>query len=678
MSAAVLALALAATAPSGAGDSGLTLRRFALLVGDNDGGAGRPLLHYADSDAEAMDRVLRQLGGVAEADRLLVLDPDRAGFLAAVGMLQTQLQQARAPGLRIELIVYYSGHSDESGLLLRGERLSYRELREALDGLAADVRIAILDSCASGELTRLKGGVQRPAFLSDSANQAKGHAFLTSSSADEVAQESDRLGSSFFTNALISGLRGGADLVGDGRVTLTEAYQFAFQETLARTERTRGGAQHPAYEIDLAGSGDVVMTDLRSTSALLQLARELGGRLFIRDGAGHLVVELAKSAGRPLQLALEPGLYQVTLDREGALLGASLTLIEGRAVALGASDLAAVAGEPTTSRGDAAAAIPEPLPERRVGLNLSLWPGFDSNGEGRVTDTVAFGFVSGADRLDGIAVSFPGNWIRDESRGMAFGLFNYAGVLRGGQGGWVNVEGGADTGKDGYGAQLGMVVNVAGGTFSGLQWSGVVNDASVLRGAQLGLINIAGDVRGTQLGLVNVAGEVKGLQLGLLNVAADSQAAIGLLSFGGQLHLDVWTGDTAAVNVGVEFGSRHLYTLIAVGYDPTSEVKTYDYLGFGLHVSFADRFWFKSDLGGGSTFATVSLVPPPQVLVKWRFSVGYSFASHFSIFAGVALNLLAQLPGDTLPDIGYGLEASGTVGQTQLHFWPGPYLGIGI
>ena len=423
------------------------------------------------------------------------------------------------------------------------------------------------------------------------------------------------------------------------------------------------------------------MTDLRSTSAVLHLGRELGGRLFIRDGAGHLVVELAKAAGRPLQLALEPGPYQVTLDRDGAILGASLTLIEGRAVALGAANLAQVAGEPTTARGEVAAppppdGPPQRPPQRSVGLNLSVWPGLDANGNGRVTDTVAFGFVSAADRLDGLAVSFPGNWIHNESRGLALGLFNYAGVLHGGQGGLVNVEGGAAGAQDGFGVQLGSVVNVAEGTFSGLQWSGVVNEASGLRGAQLGLVNIAGDVTGTQLGLVNVAGKVTGLQLGLLNVAADSQAAIGLLSFGGQLHLDAWTGDTAAVNVGVEFGSRHLYTLIAMGYDPASAVKSYDYLGFGLHLSIAGRWWFKSDLGAGSTFVTVSLVPPPQVLVKWRFSVGYSFASHLSIFFGLSLNLLAQLPGDPQPDIGYGLEASGGVGETQLHFWPGPYLGI--
>ena len=112
--------------------------------------------------------------------------------------------------------------------------------------------ITILDACASGAITRLKGGRPHPAFLTDASSQVKGYAFLTSSSENEAAQESERLQGSFFTQALLTGLRGAADVSGDGRVTLGEAYQFAFTETLAQTTSTQGGAQHPAYDIKMA------------------------------------------------------------------------------------------------------------------------------------------------------------------------------------------------------------------------------------------------------------------------------------------------------------------------------------------------------------------------------------------------------------------------------------------
>ena len=75
----------------------------------------------------------------------------------------------------------------------------------------------------------------------DASSDMRGHAFLTSSAADERAQESDRIAASYFTYYLVSGLRGAADINPDKRVTLQEAYQFASQETLARTERSQAG-----------------------------------------------------------------------------------------------------------------------------------------------------------------------------------------------------------------------------------------------------------------------------------------------------------------------------------------------------------------------------------------------------------------------------------------------------
>ena len=54
------------------------------------------------------------------------------------------------------------------------------------------------------------------------------------------------------------------------------------------------------YDISLAGTGDVVMTDLRQTSAALVLGEELDGRFYIRNDKKQLVAELRKSLGRPV------------------------------------------------------------------------------------------------------------------------------------------------------------------------------------------------------------------------------------------------------------------------------------------------------------------------------------------------------------------------------------------
>ncbi len=52
-------------------------RRVALVVGTNDGGSSRTPLRYATSDAQALSRVLEQLGGLANDDRVILTNPSR-------------------------------------------------------------------------------------------------------------------------------------------------------------------------------------------------------------------------------------------------------------------------------------------------------------------------------------------------------------------------------------------------------------------------------------------------------------------------------------------------------------------------------------------------------------------------------------------------------------------------
>ena len=290
-----------------------------------------------------------RMGGVEEDRRELLDEPDLQQFRDAMEQLGTQV--AMSSGGRVEVVIYYSGHADENGLLLGEDRLSYRDLRRLMDAIDADVRIAVLDACASGAITRIKGGQRREAFLVDVSSDTRGYAFLTSSSAEETAQESDRLQASFFTHYLISGMLGAADVSKDGKVTLSEAYQFAFHETLARTVDTQGGAQHAAYDINLSGTGDVVLTDVRETSAALLLDEHLAGRLYVRNSEHDLVAELFKPEGRTMELGLEPGRYDIHLEREEELLLASAELTDGSQVTVRSDQFEPVPRQPTALRG---------------------------------------------------------------------------------------------------------------------------------------------------------------------------------------------------------------------------------------------------------------------------------------------------------------------------------------
>jgi hypothetical protein len=700
------------------------LRRFALLVGVDDGGPGRVRLRYAATDAQAVARVLESLGGVAPADLVLVSDASRGALEGGFARVEALLRAGRAPGVRRELVVYYSGHSDEEGLLLGRDRMSYVELRARIRDSSADLRVAILDSCESGAFTRKKGGTRRAPFLVDASIDMRGHAFLTSSSANEVAQESDRIAASFFTYYLVSGLRGAADANQDRRVTLQEAFQFAAQETLARTERTQGGPQHAAYEFDLAGTGDMVMTDVRTTQAGLVLARDLAGRISVRVAGGALVAELRKPAGSTIELGLEPGAYVVVMEGEPtATSEARVTLSTGQHAELGPTSFHASAPlEVAVARGDGPPAPTAEAPLRdQATLKLGLLPrGVDATTE---VDGLSFGFIADrAARLHGMQLSLGYNQVDENMRGMQLtvGANFVGGNARGSQlAVGANVVAG-----DARGTQIAVGANVVAGEAHGLQAAsganlarraaGVqiaagANIAGELRGAQIGDINYAGGGRGLQLGIVNIADTLTGTRLGVINVARSSRAveigliniaehadgeSIALLSLiGNGIHeVAVYSSDVMLTNLGLKLGGRHLYTELGVGYQPGDDLpagtaparfsRTNARWGWGA------GFGWRFPIGAGVLEAAEleafsnSIQPAFQVIdnapqvASLRMLVNLRFAPHLTLLAGLTGNVAVATHSQDA-DLGLGLPENVVhSGTTTVRIYPGALLGL--
>jgi hypothetical protein len=301
------------------------------------------------------------------------------------------------------------------------DHISYSDLRASVETVPAAVRITVLDACASGVITRLKGGERRQPFLVDVSSDTKGYAFLTSSSENEAAQESDVIGASFFTHYLVSGMRGAADVSGDGKVSLIEAYQFAFNETLARTTETMGGAQHPAYHINLSGTGDVVLTDVRRTSAGLVLAKELHGRFYVRNRDEHLIAELYKPRGRTVTLGLAAGSYKIHLERPSELFVAHVELGIEELLALRPDHFETTDRMPTVARGESGVWPPRPgfmgplVGRHRVELTL----GWQSAGLG--DEDAPSGLVSTSVATDNFSFGIGySRWLREDlSAGIA-------------------------------------------------------------------------------------------------------------------------------------------------------------------------------------------------------------------------------------------------------------------
>ena len=307
-------------------------RRFALVIGDSKGGAGTRPLRYAERDARRMHAILTRLGGVRPEDARLLTGASADEVRAAIADLSARAEQAKARGDETVLLVYYSGHAKDGDLRLGDTRMSLLELRDALRNAPADVRIGLLDSCQSGAITRAKGVRAAPSFDVQQAQAAstrpRGLVLIASSSADEESQESDDIGASFFTHYLASGLLGDADSSGDGKVTLAEAYTYAYARTVGETAETRAGAQHPVYLYDLGGAGDVVLTELAPARGSLVFPAGAEGVYVVLDGSRRAVAEVAKPRGDQRRLALAPGDYVVKKRDGETLLVGSFSLAD--------------------------------------------------------------------------------------------------------------------------------------------------------------------------------------------------------------------------------------------------------------------------------------------------------------------------------------------------------------
>lgn len=284
--------------------------RLALIAGHNRGLDSDPRLQYAESDAQKMAELLVEAGGVEEDDVVLLKSPRPEDLDRAFEDIRAK-GAAADPADEVVFLFYYSGHGTGTHLKLGRKEYPLQELKERIDHVPAKLRIGILDACQSGAITRLKGARLVEPFVVENKLKTEGSVLIASSAPDENAQESDQLQGSFFTHNLMSALRGAGDVSGDRRVTLMEAYQYAFHKTLVETEDSRGGAQHPMAALDLDVQGDVVLTDLNSGRGGLSFKPELDGDLLVADAKSLVMAEFHKEKGKDAFLALPPGTYRV-------------------------------------------------------------------------------------------------------------------------------------------------------------------------------------------------------------------------------------------------------------------------------------------------------------------------------------------------------------------------------
>jgi hypothetical protein len=294
--------------------------RHALVVGGNHGGPDVESLRYAEADARRFTILLEELAAFQPENITTLLNPDSTALEKSLMLVSSRLE--REKGRKNSMFVlYYSGHADAFRLKLGSQAYPLQRIQQYINTLPARIKIGVFDACQSGAVTRFKGGKRAEPFYLRDQKKIEGQVIIAASAADELAQESETLKGSIFSHHLLNGLRGSADFSGDHRVTLTEAYRYAYSKTVETTALTGGTVQHPSYKFNIHGQGQIVMTNLEQSKSGLLLGSDFSGRhLVLSENYIEVLADFSKKRGRDAFISLAPGQYTLIHVRDNVSL----------------------------------------------------------------------------------------------------------------------------------------------------------------------------------------------------------------------------------------------------------------------------------------------------------------------------------------------------------------------
>lgn len=301
-------------------------RLFALVIGNNRAEtAASPDLKFADDDALALHQLLLEakvrsvlLARFDDETRALHPDvapsapPTEAALQAAWGALRAELTLAVDEGAQVELLVFFSGHGDishgEGFLTLEGGRLTRSSLQALLAASPARRNHVIIDACKAffAVLGKGPGGARAPysaPFAAEVAPSSSRSGFLLSTSSDGDSHEWERYQAGVFSFEVRSGLRGSADVNGDGRVTYGELGGF-----LARANAGIANSRfRPDFLVVPPGGSAAGLEE-----AVLSWPVDPGGltldgapsHLYVERGTGERLLEVNAGARQPFVLHL--------------------------------------------------------------------------------------------------------------------------------------------------------------------------------------------------------------------------------------------------------------------------------------------------------------------------------------------------------------------------------------
>jgi len=364
-------------------------RRLALLIANytyEDEGLRR--LTAPAHDAEALAEVLR--------------DPDIAGFDVTILVNEPHHRIGEALGALFHdrrhddlTLLYFTGHGlkDDEGRLhlaaanTRRDNLLFtslpaEQIDRAMSGCMSRRQVLILDCCYSGAFpaaARLTKGDADVHTLE--RFQGRGRTVLTASDATQYSFEGDRVSGSapqsVFTRHLVQGLRdGGADLDGDGDITLDELYAYVHDRVVGEMPQ-----QRPKKQDDVEGR--IVIARNVNWALPAHLRHALRSPIATdRLGAVESLAHLYRVGNETVRGLAEEELRRLSEDDSRSVSGAAAAHLQDRPVVEAPAPVPAPAPTP----------VPSGPVRARPAPGTELWS-FQTDNCVRSTPTVVDGVV---------------------------------------------------------------------------------------------------------------------------------------------------------------------------------------------------------------------------------------------------------------------------------------------
>jgi hypothetical protein len=288
--------------------------RVGVVVASKSGLEGDKPLQYAYTDGERLQTLLRGLGQMRPENLHLIRTESAEVLRSQLEVIGRQMEALHADGSKVMLQFYYTGHGGGNKFHLGGEQVSFGEVKGLLEKGKPQARVYVLDVCQGASFFASKGfNTTQPVRVAIDLDKAtKGEVTISSSASEEQAYEVKTLGGSIFTSHWEMALRGAGDRNHDGQVTLFEAYNYAYDQTVAFSRENLNLPQHPSFSIDLTGAKDLQLTRPFSDQGGVLFRNCPTGTYALLDvKRGIPVGEMRIPDDGEFSLALEPGLYRI-------------------------------------------------------------------------------------------------------------------------------------------------------------------------------------------------------------------------------------------------------------------------------------------------------------------------------------------------------------------------------